>query len=199
MKNKKTTLEFCNKWGERKTVVLGGTLSSSHAITLKCAAPSSQWFASSLMWNLFCACACRCSVSRVPAPTSREKTPASWPAWSVALCWQGSSPWWLLSLQDTLSRVTWPTTGEILHTFSFLIWTRLWPLMHVFSLSLRSKANVSETSPVDTTSWYKTLKSSSLTKQPLREEDFTVKTETVGMFPEDMVVKGCCGSWTART
>lgn len=83
-------------------------------VTQYCVALSSWWFASSLMSN--CVCVCRCLESRAPAPASRGKTPGSWREWSAARCWRGSSPWWLPSLQDTSSKVTWPTTGEIRHT-----------------------------------------------------------------------------------
>lgn len=67
-----------------------------------------------LSLTLNCVCVCRCSVFRAPAPASRVRTPVSWPGWCAAPCWRGSSPWWRLWLQDTSSRATWPTTGEIL-------------------------------------------------------------------------------------
>lgn len=54
----------------------------------------------------------RCSAFRVPVPASRVRTPVSWPAWCVARCWRGSSPWWPLWQPDTWSRATWPTTGR---------------------------------------------------------------------------------------
>lgn len=70
-------------------------------------------------------CVFRCSVSRVPS--SRVRTPASWPVWFVLRSLQENYHWWPLWLQGTSSRVIWPITGW-LACFFFLLFL---PLINV--------------------------------------------------------------------